>query len=93
MIKERTTYEVIDPADIGHPCGSEIVLGKLSGRHGFAARVRALGIELNPGAMERAFERFKAVAEQKREVEDADLRRLCVEGSTRGAEVWPGPGV
>jgi 2-isopropylmalate synthase len=93
VIKERTTYEIIDPADIGHPCGSEIVLGKLSGRHGFAARVRALGIELTPGALERAFERFKAVAEQKREVEDEDLVRLCVGDTTGGAEAWPGPGV
>lgn len=93
VIKERTTYEIIDPADIGHPCGSEIVLGKLSGRHGFAARVRALGIELSPAALARAFDRFKAVAEQKREVGDEDLRRLCLENSSRGAEAWPGPGV
>jgi 2-isopropylmalate synthase len=93
VIKERTTYEIIDPAEIGHPYGSEIVLGKLSGRHGFAARVRALGIDLAPEALDRAFERFKAIAEQKREVEDEDLRRLCVGGSTCAAEAWPGPGV
>ena len=42
VIKCRETYEVLDPASIGHPTGTQIVLGKLSGRAGFAARVRAL---------------------------------------------------
>ncbi len=88
VLKRRETYEFLDPREIGHPLGSEIVLGKLSGRHGFAARVRALGIHLEGHTLDRAFARFQRVANGKREVVDADLRRICGSG-----ERWPGPGI
>jgi 2-isopropylmalate synthase len=78
VIKCRETYEVLDPASIGHPTGTQIVLGKLSGRAGFAARVRALGIELPGDAFSQAFERFQKLADEKREVCDQDLREICV---------------
>ena len=55
VLKHRETYEVLDPAVIGHPTGTEIVLGKLSGRTGFAQRIAALGFELDEPALERAF--------------------------------------
>jgi 2-isopropylmalate synthase len=79
VLKQRETYEVIDPAEIGRASGSEIVLGKLSGRAGFAARVRRLGIELAPDGIERAFQRFQAVADRCREVGDDELRAVCAE--------------
>ena len=81
VLKQRETYEVIDPAWIGHPTGSEIVLGKLSGRAGFAARVRALGIALGEAELERAFRRFQRVAAATPEVGDAELRVLCSEAA------------
>jgi 2-isopropylmalate synthase len=81
VLKQRETYEVIDPAWIGHPVGSEIVLGKLSGRAGFAARVAALGIALSEGELERAFRRFQRTAAARREVHDAELRAICAEAS------------
>jgi len=77
VLKQRETYEVIDPAWIGHPVGSEIVLGKLSGRNGFAARVTALGIALDERALECAFRRFQRVAVVSREVTDDELRSIC----------------
>ena len=77
VIKCRETYEVLDPASIGHPTGTQIVLGKLSGRAGFAARVRALGIELPGDAFSQAFERFQKLADERREVGDEDLREIC----------------
>jgi len=77
VLKQRETYEVIDPAWIGHPVGSEIVLGKLSGRAGFAARVAALGLALSEAELERAFRRFQSKAVASREVGDAELRELC----------------
>jgi 2-isopropylmalate synthase len=79
VLKERETYEVIDPASIGRRRGSEIVLGKLSGRAGFSARVQGLGIDLGPDAVERAFERFQALANHTREVGDEELRVVCTE--------------
>jgi 2-isopropylmalate synthase len=81
VLKQRETYEVIDPAWIGHPVGSEIVLGKLSGRAGFAARVAALGLALPEAQLERAFRRFQRVAVVSREVSDALLRELCAEAA------------
>jgi 2-isopropylmalate synthase len=77
VIKCRETYEVIDPKAIGHPTGTQIVLGKLSGRAGFAARVRALCIELPGDSFSHAFERFQELADATREVRDEDLRELC----------------
>ncbi len=79
VIKCRETYEVLDPKSIGHATGTQIVLGKLSGRAGFAARVRALAIDLPGDAFSLAFERFQRLADQRREVCDEDLRRLCSE--------------
>jgi 2-isopropylmalate synthase len=79
VLKRRETYETIDPAEIGHPVGTEIVLGKLSGRAGFASRVRALEIDLDVAALERAFVRFQALADGRGEVSDDDLVRLCRE--------------
>jgi 2-isopropylmalate synthase len=77
VIKCRETYEVLDPASIGHPTGTQIVLGKLSGRAGFAARVRALGIELPGDEFSQAFERFQKLADDRREVRDEDLHEIC----------------
>jgi 2-isopropylmalate synthase len=76
VLKRRETYEAFDPATVGHARGSEIVLGKLSGRAGFVARVRALGLAFPDAGVEVAFRRFQTLAERKREVDDADLRAL-----------------
>jgi 2-isopropylmalate synthase len=81
VLKLRATYEVIDPQAIGHPRGSEIVLGKLSGRAGFAARARALGFALDGAALEAAFARFQALADDLPEVDDEALGRLLREGA------------
>ena len=70
---------MIDPAAIGHARGSEIVLGKLSGRAGFVARVEALGIEVPVDGLDAAFERFQSLANARRVVDDDDLRALFAE--------------
>ena len=93
VLKHRSTYELLDPAAIGRPAGTEIVLGKLSGRHGFQARVRALGIELRDGELDAAFSRFQRRAEEGRVVEDAELARICGSVPVAAREAWPGPGV
>jgi 2-isopropylmalate synthase len=77
VLKRRENYEVIDPASIGHARGTEIVLGKLSGRAGFVARVRALGIALPPDGLDAAFDRFQEFANRSRVVGDDELRALC----------------
>ncbi len=87
VLKLRENYEVLDPAEIGHERGSEIVLGKLSGRGGFSARARALGFALTGAELERAFERFQCIANHRREVDDGELRRLCAAVAGAGEKV------
>jgi 2-isopropylmalate synthase len=77
VLKWRENYEVLDPEAIGHARGTEIVLGKLSGRAGFVARASELGFCLTDEALERAFERFQLLADSKPVVGDEDLRAIC----------------
>lgn len=77
VLKHRETYEVIDPAWVGHPEGTRIVLGKLSGRSGVASRAAALGYALSGAALARVFTRFQALADTQAEVHDADLAAIC----------------
>jgi 2-isopropylmalate synthase len=77
VLKGRENYEVLDPQAIGHARGTEIVLGKLSGRAGFVARARALGFCLTDAALEQAFARFQALADHKPVVDDEDVRGIC----------------
>jgi 2-isopropylmalate synthase len=87
VLKRRETYEILDPAEIGNPTGSQIVLGKLSGRHGFKARAEQIGLRLEGVELERAFARFKASCHAG-ELSDDELRGICA-----AEEAWPGPGV
>jgi len=89
VIKWRENYEVLDPADIGHATGTQIVLGKLSGRGGFAARVRDLAIELPGDSFARAFEAFQRLANDRREIVDEDLRRICERAVAGEADAPP----
>jgi 2-isopropylmalate synthase len=79
VLKHRATFECFDPAEVGNVRGTQIVLGKLSGRAGFAARVAALGLRLDDRALARAFRRFQALAASGAAVGDAELRGLCSE--------------
>lgn len=72
VLKEPTTYEIINPADVGF-IDVGIVLGKHSGRHAFDDNLQRLGIRLNKEALDKAFERFKVIADNKKQVYDADL--------------------
>jgi len=81
VLKWRENYEVLDPAAIGHPRGSEIVLGKLSGRAGFVARTKQLGFCLTDRALDTAFDRFQHLADEQAVVEDDDLRSICAAAS------------
>jgi len=75
VIKERSTYEIMDPRSIGIP-GSSLVLGKLSGRAGLRARLEELGYSLSQEELNQVFEAFKELADKKREVTALDLEAL-----------------
>ncbi|MDO8672374.1 MAG: 2-isopropylmalate synthase [Dehalococcoidia bacterium] len=75
VIKERTTYEIMDPRSIGL-ISNELVLGKLSGRHAFRQHVTEMGYQLSDEDLGRAFLRFKELADKKKEVTDRDLEAV-----------------
>ncbi|XP_061360227.1 2-isopropylmalate synthase 2, chloroplastic-like isoform X2 [Gastrolobium bilobum] len=79
MLKDKRTYEIISPEDIGFERSNEagIVLGKLSGRHALRKRLE-----------ESLFWRFKAVAEQKKRITDADLRALVSDEVFQAKPIW-----
>lgn len=80
VLKERTTYEIIDPASVG-VTGSALILGKHSGRHALKARFLELGYELGQEAMERAYMLFKILADQKKDILDEDLLAIVHHGT------------
>jgi 2-isopropylmalate synthase len=72
VLKERSTYEIMTPETIGLS-GSRMVLGRHTGRHGFADRCKKLGYKLSKDEIEQAYQRFLQVADKKKEVFDEDL--------------------
>lgn len=75
MLKERTTYEIMNPAMVGIG-RSNLVLGKHSGRHAFRERLLELGFELSEDEMQSAFASFKNLADRKKEITDDDLEAI-----------------
>ncbi len=78
ILKERTTYEIMKPLDIGLT-ESRLVLGKHSGRHAFSERLKKLGYKLSREEVDKAFATFKALADKKKEIYDDDLHALIEE--------------
>ena len=75
MLKERSTYEIMRPADVGVP-KTDLVLGKHSGRHALRDRVTEMGYSLTEEQLESLFNAFKTLADKKKEVYDQDLAIL-----------------
>jgi len=76
MLKERSTYEIMKPEDVGIP-RTELVLGKHSGRHALKQRVADLGYHLSDDQLNRLFDEFKRLADLKKEIYDADIEALA----------------
>jgi 2-isopropylmalate synthase len=89
VLKARETYEIMTAEDVGWSA-NKIVLGKLSGRTAFKQRLKELGIELdNEDGYNKAFQRFKDLADKKSEIFDEDLLALVAqEAGASGEEEW-----
>ncbi|NEO86600.1 MAG: 2-isopropylmalate synthase [Spirulina sp. SIO3F2] len=75
VLKNRLTYEIMDAQSIGLT-ENLIVLGKHSGRHAFRDRLETLGYNLSEIELNKAFLRFKDVADKKKEISDLDLQAI-----------------
>ncbi len=80
MLKERMTYEIMTPEMVGAP-GTQLVLGKHSGRHGLRNRYKELGYELQPEELDRAYKLFNLLTDQKKTVLDEDLLVILHHGA------------
>jgi 2-isopropylmalate synthase len=87
MLKERTTYEIMNPEDIGL-AQTELVLGKHSGRHALRQKVRDLGYHLDDNQLQKVFESFKLLADRKKEIYDADVEALAESQIHDGPALW-----
>jgi 2-isopropylmalate synthase len=87
MLKERSTYEIMDPQEVGLP-QTELVLGKHSGRHALKQRVLELGYHLDEGQLQRVFDGFKLLADRKKIIYDADIEALAEAQIHTGPTVW-----
>jgi 2-isopropylmalate synthase len=87
LLKDKSTYEIITPETIGLS-KTKFVLGKLSGRHAFKTRLQDIGHDLSDEEINSAFDRFKKLADQKKEIFDEDLEALVSEEITTVPETY-----
>lgn len=87
MLQERTTYEIMRPEDVGYT-GTNLVLGKHSGRHAFRDHLVQRGYQLDDQTLEQVFHDFIALADKKKDVYDADIDALIENRSQGAADRW-----
>ena len=87
MLKHQTTYEIMRPEDVGVN-QTKLVLGKHSGRHALRTRLAELGHSLDEVELDKAFARFKELADRKKVIVDADLEALIADEFYRPRDVY-----
>ena len=87
VLQERSTYEIMRPDDVGF-VGTNLVLGKHSGRHAFRDRIKSLGFELDAETFQKVFDDFIALADKKKSVYDADIVALIENRMGDVIEKW-----
>jgi 2-isopropylmalate synthase len=85
MLKNRDTYEIMQPEDVGQGATS-LVMGKHSGRAAFRDKLQTLGYELGQNALNEAFVRFKELADKKKLVYDDDIVALVDDALAHGQD-------
>ncbi len=87
ILKHAQTYEIMNAKDIGLDKNS-LVMGKHSGRHAFSEKLKDLGFNLQNDEIQKAFDRFKILADAKKEIFDDDIRALVAAEITKVSEVY-----
>jgi 2-isopropylmalate synthase len=87
MLKHQLTYEIMRPETVG-VTHTRLVLGKHSGRHALKTRLKDLGYDLSEAELDKAFERFKNLADKKKTITDADLEALVADEFYQPREVF-----
>lgn len=84
VLKERSTYEIMDPSDLGI-VPDQIVLGKHSGRHALNEALIDLGYDLDSDSLNRCFKQFKQIADKKKHITSIDLEALVAGDMSRSS--------
>lgn len=87
VLKNASTFEIMTPESVGLS-QSRLVLGKHSGRHALKVRLQELGFTVDDSQLKQVFERFKALADAKKVVTDADLEALITEETSKPQEFF-----
>ena len=87
MLKHEETYEIMRPETVGAGT-TQLILGKHSGRHAFANRLTELGYSVSGDGLDKAFARFKKLADKKKHITDADLLALLSDELYQPKEFW-----
>ncbi len=87
VLKHRLTYEIMDPKSIGLS-SSQMVLGKLSGRHALREKLKELGYQVSEEELAMLFERFKELADKRKEIQDEDIEAMVAEHLLRAPDVY-----
>jgi len=87
MLKHQTTYEIMRPEDVG-VSATNLVLGKHSGRHALRNRLAELGHSLDDVELDKAFTRFKELADRKKIITDLDLEALIADEFYKPRDVY-----
>jgi len=87
MLKNRSTYEIMDPRELGVP-ESKLVLGKHSGHHALKRRVAELGYTIDEKQLEEVYEAFKKLADKKKHVYDEDIEAILDQQLQNERVVW-----
>jgi 2-isopropylmalate synthase len=87
MLKHQTTYEIMRPEDVGVN-QSKLVLGKHSGRHALRNRLAEMGHSLDELELDKAFARFKELADRKKVITDLDLEAVIADEFYRPRDVY-----
>jgi len=87
VLQDRMTYEIMDAEEIGYE-GGKIVLGKHSGRHAFTSELEKMGYVLSKEELQRAFERFKELADRKIQIMDTDIEAIVAEEMRSEGDTW-----
>ena len=85
VLRDRETYEIMDPSAVGQT--SQIILGKHSGRAGFADALEKLELVLEDEDFERAFQRVKELADRKVEITEEEVRAIVTGGLGPDVEI------
>ena len=87
VLKHKATYEIMEPATIGLKA-NRLVMGKHSGRHAFRDRLKILGYDFSKSDIDLLFQKFKELADKRKEIVDEDLEVLVAEEILRVPDTY-----